>query len=388
MQPSLPRWMLLAALWMAALAMPAQAASSATTRSDAGNTYISGESLRIAEPVKGDLFAAGRAVDIASPVAADVAAAGASVDVRADIGQDVRVAGNSVNIAGNVGGDLVAAGNSVVLAQSASVAGEALLAAREVQLDGSLRHGARVYAQKITVSGLVEGDARLTAEEVTLGPRARINGNLVYASTRELPAEQRARVTGSVTREETPQRWQAQPERHVRGPWVQVGFFLSMLLCGALLVWLAPRGVAGARQAITGHPLRCLLVGVALLFTVPPLSVVFMITLIGIPIGIGMLLLYPVMLLLGFLASAFYVAHTFARWLRRPPASRLAELAFLALALLAMALLAAIPGLGPFLMLLAVVAGTGGWAVWLLWREPPRAEVRPAPDAGARAAPA
>lgn len=354
------------ALLAFAVMVPA-AADVAGTRTDAGNVYLSGDEIRITEPVGADLFAAGRRIRIERPIGADGALAGATVDVKSDVGQDLRVAGGTVNIDAAIGGDLMATGGTVRLAKTSAVTGSALIAGGTVIIDGKLAHGAKIYARDISVSGQIAGNTRLYAQEVALAPGARIEGDLIYASANPLSADQLAQVTGKVVRESAPEGWKtASNESAPSGAWFSPVFFLSMLVCGSLLYILFPNAVAGARQSIKHYPLRSLLIGLALLFTLPPVAILFMITVVGLPIGLGLLALYPLLLLMGYLATAFFIGREAANAMHQPSEFTLGrQIAFLAGALLILAIAGMIPVLGGLLVFLALVIGIGGWALWL-----------------------
>src|SRR5690606_11620392 len=90
-------------------------------------------------------------------------------------------------------------------------------------------------------------------------------------------------------------------------------------IAGLLVLLLFPRASAGARASLARHPVRSLLAGFALLFATPPAAVLFMATIIGIPIGLSLLALYPLLLLFGYLCVAFFVSHR-ASGVRSDPA--------------------------------------------------------------------
>lgn len=354
-----------------ALAVMAPAvADVAATTTDAGNVYLSGDEIRLTEPVVADLFAAGRRISIDHPIGADGVLAGATVDIKAAIGQDLRVAGGRVNLDAGIGGDLLTTGGTVRVAKSSAVSGSTLIAGGKVIIDGRLAHGAKIYAREISISGQIAGDTRLYGQQVALAPGARIEGDLIYASTSPLPPEQLARVAGKVVREETPEGWKTASDRSAQSAtWFRPVFFLSMLVCGSLLFVVFPGAVAGARQTIKHFPLRSLLIGLALLFTLPPVAILFMITVIGLPIGLALMALYPLLLLLGYLATAFFIGRATANAMKQPADFTFGkQIAFLAGALLILAVVSMIPVLGGLLMFLALVIGVGGWAVWLYQR--------------------
>jgi cytoskeletal protein CcmA (bactofilin family) len=342
------------------------AGAQAVETSAGGNVYLAGSDLKIVMPAAADLIAAGGRVSVERDIGADAAVAGGSVDVRAAVMQDLRVAGGSVTVERNVGGELVATGGTVRIERTAQVAGPALLAGGEVNLAGDIGKDARIYGSKITISGHIGGDTRLAGKEITLAPEARIDGNLTYASPNALPEALRSQVGGTITRLDTPDGVHVEVERSGPWSWFHPFILVSMLVAGVLLALLFPHAVAGTQRTIGQYPGRSLLTGLALMFAVPPVAILFMATVIGLPIGFALMLLYPLSLMLGYLAAAFFIGHRLAGALKAiEPLSFKKQVLFLALALLLLSVLIAIPFLGGFLLILAIVAGLGGWAVWV-----------------------
>lgn len=340
-------------------------ASAALTADDSTNLYVSGNEVAIEAPVQADLFAAGRRVTVNQAVGADAAIAGEEIAINADIGQDLRVAGDRVDVAAKVGGELLAAGRTVRVARGADIAGPLLVAGEEVSVAGTLHKSMKAYASKIIISGDIAGNVRLYAKEIVLMPGATLRGDLFYTSPQALPAEQLARVSGSVRREEAPEPLKANQSGAALG-WFHPVLFFSMLVSGALLALVFPGAVQGTQQAIRERPLRSMLAGLILLCAVPPMALLFMVTVVGAPIGLGLLAMYPVVLMLGYLAVAFALGRRVADALKQPQYGGLwRQLAFLAVALILLRLVALIPVLGTLLLLMAWIAGVGGWALWL-----------------------
>ncbi|HJV50793.1 MAG TPA: polymer-forming cytoskeletal protein [Noviherbaspirillum sp.] len=358
--------MLLVCLSVCLSISPAYSASSQLQTSEAGNTYISGSDLVIATPVAADLFAAGGRVSVEREVGADAAVAGGSVTIRAPVRQDLRAAGGHVDIEGNTDGELVAAGGNVRVGEAAVVAGSAWLAGGDVTVAGKIGKGARIYAGNIAISGEIDGDAHLYGQQIKLLPGAIIRGGLFYTSPNELIRDPSAQVLGTLTHEPTPPEWSKEHGPRRAMSWFHPFFVLSMLAAGMLLYVLFPAAALGPQRAIRQYPLRSLLLGLALVFTIPPVAILFMVTVIGLPIGFALLLLYPLSLMLGYLATAFLIGRQVATAAKQPePASLKRYALFLLLALIVLSIAAAIPFLGGIVMIAAVVLGLGGWAVWI-----------------------
>lgn len=336
------------------------------------NVYMAGAQVRPAGPVGGDFAGVGGRVIVDEPVEGDAAVAGGAVDVRAPIGDDVRAAGASVSIESTVAGELVASGGMVTLTQDATVARGATLYGGEVRVDGRVQGPLRVGAQRIVVNGVVGGNARLEGGEIALGPQARIQGDLVYASPTPLERAEGAVVTGAVTRQAgdwTP-RGERRFERRFERRWEYDGTvagwvggvvsYLALLACGAVLLLVLPAFSSHSADRLRESPWLALAIGFGTVVAVPILALLLFITLLGIPLGIAVLALYPVLLLAGFVVGVLFIARLLAAALRKPEPARLARnLGWFALALLAVMLVAQLPFVGGLLVALVGLLGIG-----------------------------
>jgi hypothetical protein len=99
--------------------------------------------------------------------------------------------------------------------------------------------------------------------------------------------------------------------------------------------------------------------GTALFFSVPPVAVLLVITIIGIPVGILLGAFYAVALLAAYVVSCFFIGDAIARVVRRSPRSRRAHMVLLMLGLVILSFVTTLPYVGPLLLLLACIAGLG-----------------------------
>ena len=351
--------LLCAGLAVAAFAAPAQAAA---LQQD--NVYLAGGEVRSPGPVAGDFVAAGGRVRVDQPVGGDLLAAGGAVDVRAPVQDDVRAVGGDVTLASRVGGELFAAGGHVALRPGAAVGGPSTVYGGSVSISGKLEGPLEIAAQKVTLDGEVQGDVRIAAEDIELGPATRISGGLHYVSAGELRKADGARIAGAVTREAPAQAQgfggsgaQRAGDGSVRASAVS---YLALLACGAVFLLLAPRLAAQASRRVARRPWAALGAGFATLVAVPLLAVLLFVTLLGIPLGIALMALYPVLLLAGFVVGVLYLAGLLPPALGRALPTRFhARIGWFALALLPVLLIARLPVLGGLAMGLVSLAGLG-----------------------------
>lgn len=322
-----------------------------------GDFYAAAEVVRIDGRLAGDLVALGQRVLVDGEVDGDVLAAGRAIDLRGPVGDATRVAGDQLTVSSTIDGDLVAAGNRLQLLDGAVVRGRLMAAGSIVEVAGTVEEDLRVAAGEIIVRGTVRGDARVMADRLELAPGARIDGNLDYRTRTPLSAEEAARVGGAVRHrepvdEDLDRSWVGRVFRSWFWGW-QLG---SALLVGLLAVALFPRVVQQLVSAIAGDTTLGALLGFGAFLIVPIAAVIVMLTLVGVPIGIIVTLLFGVALYLAKLPAAAWAGERLLANAGRPDASPYAAMA---IGVLVLYLLFAVPWLGGLCWLAATWLGLG-----------------------------
>jgi cytoskeletal protein CcmA (bactofilin family) len=353
--------------------------SAAVATINGRNVYSAGASVRPRTAVDGDFLAAGGSVVIDQPVKGDVTIAGGSVSVRAPVGDDVRVAGGDVTIESNITGELFAAGGNIALGKGSRIANAATLYAGNVTVDGKIDGPLKVGAQRVTINGEVNGDVRLYAEKVELGPTARIVGTLQYPASADLKRSEGAAVSGAITRvmpdvaaregNSATREWH-RGMRNASPMWAGSVFtFLALLACAAVLLLVFPTFSDQAARSVQNSPGQAAALGFASLLLVPMLAGMLFITILGIPLGMALLMLYPALLLVGYLVGVRYIARRAEVAVRKETSGSFAiSIGFFALALLLMMLIARLPFIGPLALIVITIIGTGACILELNWR--------------------
>lgn len=227
---------------------------------------------------------------------------------RGETSKDVYVADGDVTVRGTVDGDVVVA-------------------------DGD-----------VTVRGHITGDIVTLAGRATLGRRAVVDGDVSYADKKPAVATG-AQVGGEVKKFE--------PDDI--GTAVEIGIWIavtvSMLVLGLLLLLLFPKAADAVGRAAKARTLVAIFVGLAAFLLIPALGVVSLITVVGIPLGIGLLLVWLPLYGLAYTASAFVVGRLIMK-----KGSRM--LAFV-VGLVLLRGLALVPFLGELVWFLATILGLG-----------------------------
>lgn len=326
-----------------------------------GNVYLAGAEAHTETPVQGDLIAAAGRVTIDHAVSGDAAIAAGSIEVYGNIGDDLRAAGGMVSVSGRVGGDALLVGDSVSLGPHSEFGGRAWIAGNEVVIGGRLRNGLKIYGKNVLLLGEVAGPVEIHAERIEILSSARILGNVTYSGDHEIKIDPLATISGRVERK--PGIFEAY-RPHLEFPvWTALRplLLLSLLAAGTLLYALFPRFIQTTSQTIGASPLKSIVLGAAIFFSLPPVILLLIITIIGIPIAMALLALYTTGLLIGYLAVAFFVGHTLLgiAHRRRPDPGFVWRTVALAVALVILMLARHLPYIGDMLIFVALFSGLG-----------------------------
>jgi hypothetical protein len=284
---------------------------------------------------------------------------------------------------------LVGVGNASAATDHVVITGGAVVPAGQtagdvVVLDGTVSIGGHVTGDVVSVSGpvrvtgRVDGDLIAVSDRATLGSGARVGGDLRYGDERPVLARG-ARVGGKISNEDWADAAKGWGWVSLIGWWLAVS--VSTLVVGVLLVLLAPAALYAAERAVRERLGASVGWGVAIVIGVPVLAVLALVTLVGIPFGVALLLAVIPVLFVAYVTSAWLVGR---RVLRQRSTSRWAAL-FAGWAILRV--LALIPVLGALVGLAAIVVGLGALAV-ALWRAGRPGAPAPRPEAPASGRPA
>jgi hypothetical protein len=313
--------------------------------------YVTGGTIAVRGRIEGDLVVAGGTVDVSGPVGGDIAAAGGTVTIAGPVDGDVRVAGGTVTVSGPVTRDLVAGAGTLNISAPARIGGDLIFGAGETNLAGTVAGGVLGSTGTYTKTGSIGGTERVELSQ----QRERREASLL------------SRLLDQVRR------------------------YLSIILFGGLLLWLAPRLFHRAASQLQERPLPSFGIGIVAAISVLVILVLLFIAMLvlSIPLGIlgfgrlvltailaaflgGGILTFLFLLVILFVANAV-VGYVIGRLLlsRTGDASLDRAAWALLLGVLIVVVLTALPVVGGILNVISVLFGLGAIviAVWR-WRAP------------------
>jgi hypothetical protein len=320
---------------------------------------MTGAEVRIDRPVDGDLIAAAGRIYVGEPIAGDAVLGAGSLEVQASVGEDLRAAGGLVTVGNQVHGELMIAAARIVIARGAELHGHAWLGGSHVAVGGLSFSSMKIYGRHVVIEGTIYGPLEIVAQSIEIGGSARVHGDLGYSSARAITIDPKAQVTGKVTRTGGERASQESKTGLLSAKPLRPLLLLSLFAVGLLLYILSGNFVRRSVEVLAIAPGKSLGLGTALFFSVPPIVVLLVITIIGIPLGIFVAACHILALLTGYLVTAFLLAEKSARLFRPAAGARSWEVLFFAVALVLLALAGSVPYAGPLVLLLAASGGMG-----------------------------
>jgi hypothetical protein len=231
-----------------------------------------------------------------------------------------------------------------VLVDRAQTANDIAVVDGDVTIRGRVSGSIFVVDGDVTIRGTVDGDVVAIAGLVTLGRRGSVGGDIDYGDKRPVLVPG-AKVGGKVEKFDV-------GDAGILGA---IGAFIaitiSMFLLGLVLLLLAPRAADAVARTGRAKGLVCAGVGLLGIILIPAIAIVAFITLVGIPLGVVLLLLFAALLAISYVTAAFVLGRLVLK-----KGARI--LAFL-VGLVILGLLTLIPIAGAIIGFLAIIFGLG-----------------------------
>ncbi len=273
-----------------------------------GPLLMGGERVRIDGIVDGDLYAAGNDITITGEVTGDVIAVAQTISISGPVKGDLRLMGQNIRLQG------VTTGSATILSQyfdfnsTAAVERDMLVFGNSCRLEGNLQRNLRGSMENLYISGTIGKDIEIYDVGKLELDNAQIGGNLSYRSY-----EKAAVISGTIIggEEQWTERTTPTAQEDTVSPWSFMGA-LIINLAGLLLIWGAvklwrPTFWNQITEAARRNPGSSAGIGLLLLLATPLLAILLFITVIGIPAGILILLIYGIALYVSILITAQYL---------------------------------------------------------------------------------
>ena len=230
-----------------------------------------------------------------------------------------------------------------VLVDRTETSGSVVVADGDVTIRGTVDGDVVVADGAVTIRGTVDGDVVAVAGQVTLGRRGRVTGDIAYGDKKPVLAPG-SRVSGKV------QKFKLGDASIIGAIGFWIGFTLSLLVLGLVLLALAPRAADAIARTAKAKRLIAAVVGLVAFFLIPIVAIAACVTILGLPLGIVLLFSIVPLYAIAYLSTGLVLGRLILK------KSRI--LAFV-VGLVILQLLTLIPIAGGIIGFLATVFGLG-----------------------------
>ncbi len=320
--------------------------------------FSAGNTVMASGTVNGDAYLAGGTVIVNGIINGDVLVAGGNISITGTVNGNVRSAGGQVSISGQVAKNVTAVGGSVTIQEPGSVGGSIVGAAGMLALFAPVEKGATLAGSQVSINSSIGGSVTSAAETLTLSPHAQIYGNLNYWSDQKATIATEAAVKDQVVFHKTDWKKDQAKQTKEKASQALSKFAISMavisllgsFLLGLLLRRYLPVFIENVSTTVLSKPLESLGIGSLVLMLMPVVSIFLLVSIIGIPIFIALIMAVIMLAMLNDIFIAFALAKKFLQQYR--------TWGFLA-TLVAIGLIKLIPVVGWLIGLVAYIFGLG-----------------------------
>jgi len=281
------------------LILPMSASAATFRASDSGvitvsesdqakNLYVAGSSINVEGPVLGDFVGAGQTISINDSVEYSVIAAGSDIQITGPVGQNVKVAGASLTIDSNVAGDVLFLGPTTRVAEEATIGGDLFGSGASLDVNGVVEGNIRVDGMgTVRINGTVKGNIEaMNLGSLEFGSNAVVEGNVTYSAQQEAVIESGALIKGTMDYSEITK--SSYTANYVKDTFT-VAALLSLVMTILLLllfVYLVPKFARHYTESAFKNGWASIGIGLAVLILLPVVGLLFMVSVLGLKIGL------------------------------------------------------------------------------------------------------
>lgn len=322
--------------------------------------FASGNSVTISGTVNGDVYIAGGNVLVDGIINGDLLTVGGTVNVVGSVSGNIRAVGGNITISGLSDGNTSLVGGSLNITNNADIGGSLVAVGGEVQVFAPVGKGATVAGGQVTLGNVVGGNVTSGASMLTLTSSANVAGNLDYWSQNQPQIQPGASVAGQTSGHMVAV--SQEPVTKFFGALVGISLFLkligfiSQLIIGLLILRFFPNFSQGVVETIKGNPWWSLGVGFLALILTPIIVIILLVTVIGIPLALLLLVAYIIVLCF----ARIFIALLIGQWILKQKGN--ITWAF-ALGLIIFVIISLIPFIGGLFSFFATLFAVGAYLI-------------------------
>lgn len=266
--------------------------------------------------------------------------------------------GNSIRVDGKVNNDIMIGGNLITVSDKAEFKRDAIIVGADVEISGTFGRNVSIYSSKVTLKNAkINGNVKFYGKSITVEKGTVIKGNLSYPEDSTYKADKGATIGKTIKTEAI----QTQDDENY---FATVSAKIWSFLCFALIFAAISLFFPGVFTKINtkfekmefGEVVEVFTKGLVVMILVPVVAVLLCCTMIGIPLGIILVLLYGIAMYL----TTIFVAYLLGYKIWQKVFNKDTNMLFLGLiGLFILLILGLIPGVRTLVSIVTTLIGLG-----------------------------
>lgn len=319
-----------------------------------------GDSVEISGTINGDLYAFGSQIFIDGEVNGDVIATAGTINISGVIREDARLIAGQIMVSGKIGRSLTLMCGNLEILSPAEISRNLIALSGNMDISGKINGESRLHTSNLRFSGQSGMNLYAHTGSMRITSTSQIDGKLEYWSDQKGVIDPEAEITQGVMHHPS---FIYSLKKHPILKWIKIGsklaallmnFFYSLIL-GIVFMRYFPQKLNRSLLALSEKPWQSLLTGLMLLIFLPLISLLLLMTILGVPFAIGLITINVI---------GFYTAKVFSIvWVSKKMFGRLKyekyQKYYYIISLMLYFLITQIAYLGGFLTLLSMLFGLG-----------------------------
>jgi len=327
--------------------------------------YVATTRARVDGTVEGDLIIFTQSADINGHITGDLIIFGHTLRISGQVDGNIRAFSNTTTITGTVGKNVSSFSEVLNLDSGSRIGGGVTLFTQTAGFDGKIGRDIYGFLGTASISGLVGGNVWLKGDQMNISSGAEVKGKTLFKGKHQPTVSDRAKLASPVQYEF----WTERPAYRTSSYYVwKLIWTAATALFGLVLFNLMPGFAQETANSASSRFGASLGLGVLVFFGVPIAAIVACVTVIGIPLGIGAVLLW----LAALFSSQIVVGSTVGSWLLGPARETWGLIGRMAIGLVLVRLAFFIPHIGGWIEFGVFLWGMGAMSLAIYKRLQPK----------------
>jgi hypothetical protein len=252
------------------------------------NVYIGAGTSNISSNVNSDLTVLTGETVISSKVTGDIFVVGGKTEFTGEVEGDLRILAGEVIISGSVLGDLLIVGGDVYISPEATLLNDIVLVGGDINFETNSTDKLKIVSGKARINGKIIGNSDITTQKLELGPNTVIEGIFSYYAPQKFNQSDDVEILGTVNYNQINTIRDTgiikQAVVNFLNFWLLLRF-ITTLIIAFLLVSVFKVFAVGVNKIVVSSFWKSLLAGVLTFIFLPVAILVFILSLVAMPIG-------------------------------------------------------------------------------------------------------